>query len=177
MVMLQRRSQGLRAGRRKAAVRLAGLTIGIALLATACLPPAPGGLQNGFLPDSTLQVINANCRIWKPAASSLIIMMAQAQIAGVTLTPESCYRSYADQVAERNHWCGLGMCQFAAVPGTSMHGWGKAVDFADQTGELTFSSPGYVWLTTHAHLFCFSHPAWAEPNGSAPEPWHWEWIC
>lgn len=154
------------------------LIVGVALATTACLGSAPGGgLQNGYLPDSVLQTINPNCKIWKPAAPSLFVMMVAAQGHGVVLTPESCYRSYADQVAERAHWCSLGLCQFAAVPGTSMHGWGKAVDFADQNGELTFSSVGYAWLAGHASAFCFHHPAWAEPTGSAPEPWHWEWTC
>ncbi len=158
--------------------RLTVLIVGVALATTACLGPAPaGGLQNGRLPDSVLQTINPNCQIWKPAASSLLIMIAYAHADGVELTPESCYRSYADQVAVRDHWCSLGLCQFAAVPGTSVHGWGKAVDFADQNGELTFSSVGYVWLAGHAGAFCFMHPAWAQPTGSAPEPWHWEWTC
>lgn len=157
--------------------RLGLLVAALALAATACLASAPGGLRNGFLPDSVLQTINANCKIWQPAAPSLLNMMGAAHNAGVALTPESCYRSYADQVAVRNYWCSLGMCQFAAVPGTSIHGWGKAVDFADQGGELTFSSVGYQWLTAHAGTYCFVHPAWAQPNGSAPEPWHWEWVC
>jgi zinc D-Ala-D-Ala carboxypeptidase len=158
--------------------RLVLLVAGLALAATACLPPAPkSGLQNGFLPDSVLQTINSNCQIWKPAAPSLLNMMASAHVAGVELTPESCYRSYAGQVAVRNYWCSLGLCPFAAVPGTSLHGWGKAVDFADQNGELTFSSVGYQWLTANAGLFCFVHPPWAQPTGSAPEPWHWEWTC
>jgi hypothetical protein len=169
----------LRASARRPTVpmRLGLLIAALALAATACLGPAPGGLRNGYLPDSVLQIINANCKIWQPAAPSLLNMMGAARNSGVTLTPESCYRSYAGQVAERNYWCSLGLCQFAAVPGTSVHGWGKAVDFADQGGELTFSSVGYQWLTAHAGTYCFIHPAWAQPNGSAPEPWHWEWVC
>ncbi|HSO96488.1 MAG TPA: M15 family metallopeptidase [Acidimicrobiia bacterium] len=163
--------------RRPLGARFALLIAGVALVTTACLGSAPGGLQNGFLPDSVLQTINPNCKIWKPAASSLLIMMAYAHNDGVELTPESCYRSYADQVAVRAYWCSLGLCQFAAVPGTSVHGWGKAVDFADRNGELTFSSVGYQWLTAHASAFCFVHPPWAQPNGSAPEPWHWEAVC
>jgi LAS superfamily LD-carboxypeptidase LdcB len=157
--------------------RLAVLVAGSALVATACVAPAPPALQNGFLPASVLQTINPNCQIWKPAAPSLLNMMSAAHNAGVDLTPESCYRTYAEQVTERNYWCSLGLCQFAAVPGTSVHGLGKAVDFADQNGELTFSSVGYQWLTVNARTYCFVHPAWAQPNGSAPEPWHWEWIC
>jgi len=159
---------------------VAVLVVGLALTTTGCLAAAPAPrtrLQNGFLPDSMLQTINPNCKIWKPAAQRLQIMMINANRAGVHLTPESCYRSYADQVAARNYWCSLGRCQFAAVPGTSVHGWGKAADFPGQRGELTFSSVGYQGLSANASSHCFVHPAWAQPTGSAPEPWHWEWTC
>ena len=157
--------------------RLAVLAAAIALTASACLAPGPGGLINGFLPDSVLQTVTAGCQMWQPAAPSLINLLAAADAQGVQLTPVSCYRTYAQQVAERNYWCGLGACQFAAIPGTSLHGWGKAVDFADQSGSLTFSSFGYFWLKVYAGNYCFVHPPWAEPGGSAPEPWHWEWVC
>jgi D-alanyl-D-alanine carboxypeptidase len=30
-------------------------------------------------------------------------------------------------------------------------------------------------MLTHAPLFDWFHPAWAEPGGSRPEPWHWEY--
>ena len=173
-----RRQAALASSRRSVPGRLAWLTAGLALVGTACLGPAPGsGLQNGFLPDSVLQTVNSSCQIWRPAAPSLLNMMTAAEHAGVPLRPVSCYRSYADQVAVRLYWCRLGLCQFAAVPGTSKHGWGRAVDFADQNGVLTFSSVGYAWLSANAIAHCFIHPAWALPNGVAPEPWHWEWVC
>jgi LAS superfamily LD-carboxypeptidase LdcB len=87
---------------------------------------------------------------------------------------ESCYRSYEMQEWWRNFYCFFVSCDFAAVPGTSVHGWGRAVDFQDPTGKMTFGSPGYRWLQANAARFGFFHPAWAEPGGSAPEPWHWE---
>ncbi len=162
---------------RRRAGRLAVLAAAVAMATTACLAPGPDGLINGFLPDSVLQTITPTCRIWKPAAPSIINLLGAAQAAGVQLNPEQCYRTFAEQVAERNYWCSLGLCQFAAVPGTSVHGWGKAVDFGDQNGSLTFSSVGYFWLKAYAGNYCFVHPGWAEPGGSAPEPWHWEWVC
>jgi len=87
---------------------------------------------------------------------------------------ESCYRTYEMQVWWRNLYCFLGNCEYAAVPGTSVHGWGRAVDFEDAAGELTFWSAGYQWLQANAWRWGFGHPAWAEPGGSSPEPWHWE---
>lgn len=47
--------------------------------------------------------------------------------------PASCYRTYDQQVALRNQWCNAGNCSNAAVPGTSNHGWGIAVDAPPQT--------------------------------------------
>jgi len=162
--------------RRPTVGRLAVLAIAVALAASACLE-GPGGIFNGFLPASDLVTITPTCQIWAPAAPNLTNLLAAAHGQGAMLNPEECYRSYAGQVAARNYWCSLGLCQFAAVPGTSMHGWGKAVDFADQGGTLTFTSIGYAWLKANAAAYCFVHPAWAEPGGSAPEPWHWEWVC
>ena len=166
-------------GPRSAAARAVVGIGALALVVTACRAPAPAApvLQNGNLPPGVLYHVSANCDIWEPAARDLLTMMDAAQIAGVDLQPEACYRTYAQQVVDRDYWCSLGECQFAAVPGTSVHGWGKAVDFADQNGELTFSSVGYQWLKANAEQYCFVHPAWAEPTGPAPEPWHWEWDC
>ena len=87
---------------------------------------------------------------------------------------ESCYRTYEMQEWWRNFYCFFGTCEFAAVPGTSVHGWGRAVDFEDDGGELTFASAGYQWLAARRGAYGFEHPSWAEPGGSAPEPWHWE---
>ena len=50
---------------------------------------------------------------------------------------------------------------YGAVPGTSNHGWGLAVD-ADVTDPATLT-----WLRTNAHRFGFVE---AVPR----EPWHWE---
>ena len=61
----------------------------------------------------------------------------------------------------------------AAVPGTSNHGWGVAVDFA--CGAEQFGSAGYRWLKANGPKYGWTHPSWAEPGGSRPEPWHWEY--
>jgi LAS superfamily LD-carboxypeptidase LdcB len=61
----------------------------------------------------------------------------------------------------------------AAIPGTSNHGWAKAVDMCG--GVENFGTPQHVWLDQNAFRFGWFHPAWAEPSGSRPEPWHWEY--
>lgn len=62
----------------------------------------------------------------------------------------------------------------AATPGTSVHGWGMAIDVG--AGANTFSTAENNWLRENAHNFGWIHPYWAEPDGSKPEPWHFEWV-
>jgi len=33
----------------------------------------------------------------------------------------------------------------------------------------------FDWLTANAGRFGWVHPPWAQPGGSKPEPWHWEY--
>jgi hypothetical protein len=164
------------------------LVIALAAVAAACLPPAPPA-QNGQLPDSSLTPINSSCRVANDVADPLRQLIDASSKDGAAVFPEessftdplpgpprieSCYRSYEMQEWWRNFYCFFGTCGYAAVPGTSIHGWGRAVDFQDAAGELTFSSAGYAWLKANAARFGFVHPDWAEPGGSSPEPWHWE---
>ena len=63
----------------------------------------------------------------------------------------------------------------AAVPGTSNHGWGIAVDLGGIGGLGDFGEPGYRWLQEHAADYGWYHPRVMEPGGGGPqEPWHWE---
>lgn len=164
------------------------LVLVLAAVAAACLPPAEPA-QNGRLPDSALTPVTPTCRVANDVADPLRRLMYTAWQDGAAVLPEessftaplpgpprieSCYRSFEMQEWWRNFYCFFGDCGFAAVPGTSVHGWGRAVDFQDGGGKLTFSSAGYQWLKGNAARFGFVHPAWAEPGGSSPEPWHWE---
>lgn len=164
------------------------LVVALASLAAACVPPTEPA-QNGRLPDSALTTVLPACRIANDVADPLRRLLYTAWSDGVWVQPEtqayvaplpgpptiqSCYRDFDMQVWWRNFYCFFGNCDMAAVPGTSVHGWGRAVDFEDGAGELTFSSTGYQWLQANAARFGFVHPAWAEPWGSSPEAWHWE---
>jgi hypothetical protein len=135
-------------------------------------PSAIPGASNGLLDASQLLQVAPTCVAYHAAAPSLISMLAAARRDGVRLLPAECYRDYAGQVAAREMWCQRGACHMAAVPGTSNHGWGKAVDFAG----MTFDSASYHWLKAHASWFGWNHPGVMEPGGSVPEPWHWEWV-
>jgi hypothetical protein len=177
-----RRDRTTRRPRRRVVAVLA-MAVVLALVGAACkqLDPANRavsvpGVTNGKLPLSYLAATKDGCVVYDEAINSLNAMVAAAARDGVKLRGIGCYRDYATQVIVRDEWCSRGQCQMAAVPGTSNHGWGKAVDFADQSGELTFDAVGYAWLKAWAGLFGWIHPAAMEPDGSIPEPWHWEWV-
>lgn len=183
-----KRSQGC-------ARRWVGLVaVGLAVACAACrhVPAVtdPPASSNGRLPASALTTVTPQCQIRSEFADQLEALIATANAQGVGLTPEqssflppgvpgpptieSCYRSYAGQVWWRNYYCSTGHCELAAMPGTSKHGLGRAVDFQDQDGELTFTSPGYLWLTKNAVRFGFYQRPASQQGGSSAEAWHWE---
>ena len=79
------------------------------------------------------------------------------------------YRPFAEQVAVR-----LASPSLSATPGTSQHGLGLAADLCG--GVQSFAAPAHLWMQRNAPLYGWFHPAWAEPTGSMPEPWHWEFA-
>ena len=132
------------------------------------------GYSNGQLPMSAL------CPLWdapgmmlQAGASSAFNRMSQAFASafGEPLCVTSSYRTYAHQV-ELYATMPAG---YAAVPGTSNHGWGLAVDLCG--GIQVDYSPEHEWLMNHAAEFSWFHPSWALPGGPGPhEPWHWEFA-
>jgi hypothetical protein len=139
-------------------------------------PSAIAGESNGRLPADLLRHVTPTCRVFGPAAPSLIQMLRDAAADGIRLTPDDCYRDYAGQVAVRQMWCDRGACHMAAVPGTSNHGWAKAVDFGDGRSSLTWTSPAYLWLKANAARYGWNHARVFWQDGPVPEPWHWEWV-
>jgi D-alanyl-D-alanine carboxypeptidase len=75
------------------------------------------------------------------------------------------YRSLADQ--QRVYVQRPG---FAAVPGTSNHGKGQALDLCG--GIQLGGSVQFNWMEANARKYGWFHPAWAYSNPY--EPWHWE---
>ncbi|GAA3613018.1 hypothetical protein GCM10022223_31480 [Kineosporia mesophila] len=92
---------------------------------------------------------------------------AYAQQFGTPICVTDSYRDYATQVRLY-----ATKPQLAARPGTSNHGWGTATDLCG--GVQHFGTPEHEWLFVNAPVFGWFHPAWAQPGGSRPEPWHWE---
>ncbi|MCU1460675.1 MAG: hypothetical protein JWO37_750 [Acidimicrobiales bacterium] len=147
--------------------------------------PLPGD-TNGEIPARDLVSVGPNCVAARAAAPSLGLLFATARDEGVVLGAKECYRPLAGQVAAQRRVTAQGNSACAApvvtspsgaAKGTSMHGWGKATDFSDVGGTVTFGSPGDRYLNARAARFGWNHPAFALPGGSAcPEAWHWEWV-
>jgi hypothetical protein len=149
-------------------------------------PTPVAGDVNGEMPARDLVGVAPNCVAARAAAPSLGLLLATARNEGVVLGTKECYRSVSGQVAARRRVTAQGNSACAApvvtspsgpAKGTSMHGWGKAGDFSDSGGTVTFGSPGDHFLNARAARFGWNHPAFALPGGSAcPEAWHWEWV-
>lgn len=131
-----------------------------------------GVFPNGQIPPSHLcPMIGSNDEFLVPDAAAAFNAMskAYAEETGSLLCVTDGYRSYAEQVAvkaSRGPW--------AATPGTSEHGLGRAVDLCG--GVQDYSAPAHLWLKQNAALFGWFHPSWAEQGGTLPEPWHWEYA-
>lgn len=131
-----------------------------------------GVYPNGMMPAAAL------CPLWgapgqslKPRAAAAFNALSKAYAAqtGHPICVSDSYRSLARQYsvkASRGKW--------AATPGTSPHGRGIAVDLG--CGIQNFGDPAHIWMKQNAHLYGWYHPAWAEPNGALPEPWHWQYA-
>jgi len=140
-------------------------------------PSGIDGETNGRVRPEALVGVEGVCRAGRAAGPSLSLMLAAARADGVALRPGDCYRPANEQSAAKSNACSKGNCACAAGTGTSMHGWGKAVDFRDAGGTLTFTASGYRWLKANGARFGWNHARWAEPGGSeCPEAWHWEFV-
>ena len=127
---------------------------------------------NGQLPNTVL------CTLWEPkyrlradAAVSLAkLNVAYKQRFGGDLCLTDAYRTFGSQQRLKAIKPGL-----AAVPGTSQHGWGLAVDLCG--GAQRGGSVQYEWMRVTGAAYGWRNPEWALPGGGGPhEPWHWEYT-
>ncbi len=167
-VQAMRRQAAAAAAARRA--QLAAASGGLVDGGPACSSEAPADAINGFLPDSSLCLLRSapGHRLSRAAAAAFDAMsLAFRGQFNRDLCVTDSYRDYAGQVSVFRRKPNL-----AAVPGRSNHGWGRALDLCG--GVQQFNSEPYQWLKANSEAFGFSHPGWAEPNGSRPEAWHWE---
>lgn len=145
-------------------------------ISSTCTAKDVSQYQNGLIPKDALCVLWADSRHRlnakaTPGFDAMSKAYEQQFGAGAMCLTDS-YRSLAAQIDVRRRKPGL-----AAIPGTSNHGWGQAVDLCSPGGGQWVVGSDYdVWMHQHAGGFGWVHPDWAEPNGSKPEPWHWGLI-
>jgi cell wall-associated NlpC family hydrolase len=162
-------------------VQPAPLPVTGVLPASCSAPPAPagsrpavsgawGGWANGQIPAEQLCRLGTGPhRLRCDAAAAYTAMSAAYERAfGSPLCITDSYRSLGAQVDAHERKPGI-----TAVPGTSNHGWGLAVDLCG--GVNSFGTAQSAWMTAHAARFGWLLPDWAQPTGSNPEPWHWEY--
>ncbi|KRD36796.1 hypothetical protein ASE27_10090 [Oerskovia sp. Root918] len=151
--------------------------------------------DNGRLPPSELAALfyASNHRLRPDAARSWNRVNAAFRCrTGINIDLSDSYRSYDDQVAifldryqttyieyapgrtDRRVWNGTAYWRkpgtsAAAIPGTSNHGWGLAVD-ADGLGG--FAGYYYAILTAVAPRHGWNN----EAGKTIDEPWHWEYF-
>ncbi|WP_157519498.1 D-alanyl-D-alanine carboxypeptidase family protein [Modestobacter sp. Leaf380] len=131
-----------------------------------------GGYPNGLIPPSAMCPLGVGGHTLRcdAAAAWRALSAAFAGQFGAPLCITDSYRSYAGQVTLYGQKPAL-----AAVPGTSNHGWGLAVDLCG--GVESFGTTQYVWMAANAGRFGFVHPTWADQGNGREEPWHWEYAA
>ncbi|PRY18177.1 M15 family metallopeptidase [Kineococcus rhizosphaerae] len=138
-----------------------------------CTGATLSGYANGLLPVEALcPLYGAPGKVLRADAAHAFEGLSQAFEAqfGVPLAVTDAYRSLAEQVDVKARKPGL-----AAVPGTSRHGLGLAVDLGG--GVQDANAVQHQWLDRNAALFGFVNPAWAQGSPGPFEPWHWEYVA
>ncbi|MED4581188.1 D-alanyl-D-alanine carboxypeptidase family protein [Brevibacillus choshinensis] len=124
----------------------------------------------------------------KEAAEALEQLFAAAKADGVSLAGVSAYRSHAYQKALFNRYVqkdGLEKARtYSAVPGTSEHETGLAIDVSGADGKCAATScfagtKEAVWLAQHAQEYGFiiRYPEGKDDiTGYMYEPWHLRYV-
>ena len=129
-----------------------------------------GGFLNGMIPATALCALEAGSEQFLRCDAAVAFRLMDSSFSarfGRRLSVSDSYRSLSEQQALFTAKPNL-----AAVPGTSNHGWGLAVDLAG--GVEHFGTEEHRWMVANAPQFGWRHPEWARQGGSRPEPWHFE---
>ncbi|MFD6950961.1 peptidase M15 [Nocardiopsis sp. TSRI0078] len=141
------------------------------MAAADCDPSAASNAQgaaNGLLPGDSLCDLYDGKQLRADAAVDFLQLNARyVDEYGENMCITSAYRDLPNQ-----HRVYAQVAPgFAAVPGTSNHGLGKALDLG--CGIQNYRSDRWLWMEANGAEFGWHHPAWAK---SSPfEPWHWEY--
>jgi len=121
---------------------------------------------NGRIPASSRCALPQKGESLQPEAALAWSAMNQGYKTrfGRNICLDDSYRSLSEQYGTR-----ATRGYLAARPGTSMHGWGLAVDICKE--DLNGASGR--WIRANADMFGWENPYWAKT--SKYEPWHWEY--
>jgi D-alanyl-D-alanine carboxypeptidase len=154
---------------------------------------AKNPLPDGYLPDlvSIGSYNGDNRELDSRAAPYAIRMMQAAANDGISLVPVSAYRRITTQEnnfrAAFNELVNQGLpreqafeetASVYAVPGTSEHNAGVAIDF-NSLSESFDQTDAFNWLISRAHEFGFiaRYPkGTTHITGIIYEPWHWRFV-
>ncbi len=170
-VLVGARTPAAKAAAQRLRDALGAASIDITAIGKPCTSLA-ASYPNGMIPASGL------CPVWgapgerlSPAAAASFTALSKAYAVqtGTPLCITDSYRSLPEQIAVK-----ATRGRFAATPGTSRHGLGRAVDLCG--GVQDFGSPAHRWMRQNAPLYGWFHPSWAAAGGSLPEPWHFEFA-
>lgn len=131
------------------------------------------GFANGLIPLASLGRTKTGHRLRADAAVSYDRMdTAFRRDLGSALGITDAYRDLIAQFAVK-----AAKPTLAAKPGTSVHGWGLALDLG--SGVPNEGSAAHRWMDAHGHEYGWVNPRWAQdhdPDNGAHEPWHWEYV-
>jgi len=132
--------------------------------------PADCALVDGPVALEDTVLTSHGVRVHPCLADAVDELFTQARAAGIDLAG-SGWRSHEQQAAARARNCataedGTAVCRPpTAVPGTSRHERGLALDLTDHGHLVRRGTPAWTWLTEHAPpLGLHNLPS---------EPWHW----
>src|SRR5690348_12429569 len=102
-------------------------------------------LENGRLDDALLGVIPGTSRkvLAQLVPQTAALRDAFQEHFGKPLVVTDAYRDFATQVQVK-----LEKGPYAATPGKSNHGWGRAIDFGSMVNVE--GSPEYLWMKANA---------------------------
>lgn len=137
-----------------------------------------GECRDATSPGGTIQItkvdppgVTVNCTI----AAQVAALYAAAAADGVQMAGWG-YRDPADQIRVRKNNCGTSYYAIyqmkasschppTAIPGTSRHEYGLAIDFTQNGSTLKRGSTGFNWMVANAGRFGLKN--------LPSEPWHW----
>ena len=131
-----------------------------------------GNHSNGRIPPSALADAGGVLLRADAAAAARALAAAFKARFGKELTYSEGFRSYATQVHYRQLYeSGNGFP--AATPGSSIHGWGLAIDINSWGYGGSTSTAEHEWLRTEGRKYGWSWDTTGRPSG---EPWHFDFV-